>query len=85
MCNFTHRASVIPHGMCKGRHRNKKNVFFRALPESPKPPPHDPNSGNLVLFFLRQKRRFARMTGKKIDADNEGCNDNYDDNYDKND
>ena len=25
------------------------------------------------------------MTGKKIDADNEGCNDNYDDNYDKND
>ena len=21
------------------------------------------------------------MTGKKIDADNEGCNDNYDDNY----
>ena len=22
---------------------------------------------------------------KKIDADNEGCNDNYDDNYDKND
>ena len=61
----------------KGRHRNKKNVFFRALPESPKHPPHDPNSGNLVLFFLRQKRRFARRTGKKIDAD--------DDNYDKND
>ena len=21
------------------------------------------------------------MTGKKFDADNEGCNDNYDDNY----
>jgi len=40
----------------------KKNVFFRALPESPKPPPHDPNSGNLVLFFGRQKQRFARMT-----------------------
>ena len=59
----------------------EKNVFFRALPKSPKPPPHDPNSGNLVLFFLRQKRRFGRMTGKKIDADNEGCNDNYDDNY----
>ena len=39
----------------------KKNVFFRALPESPNPPP-DPNSGNLVLFFGRQKRRFARMT-----------------------
>ena len=22
-----------------GRHQRKKNVFFRALPESPKPPP----------------------------------------------
>ena len=42
----------------------------------------------LVLFFGHQKRRFARTTGKKFDADNEGCNDNYgnfDDNYDKND
>ena len=29
----------------KGRHQQKKNVFFRALPESPNPPP-DPNSGN---------------------------------------
>ena len=42
----------------KGRHQWKKNVFFRALPESPKTPPPDPNSGNLVLFFGRQKRRF---------------------------
>ena len=25
----------------------KKNVFFRALPKSPKPLPPDPNSGNL--------------------------------------
>ena len=34
----------------------KKNVFFRALPELPKPPPpHDPNSGNLVLFFRKSK------------------------------
>ena len=39
----------------------EKNIFFRALPESRNPPP-DPNSGNLVLFFGRQKRRFARMT-----------------------
>ena len=76
----------------KGRHQQEKNVFFRALPEPPKTPPPDPNSGNLVLFFVRQKRRFARMTKKKFDADNEGCNDNYDDsygdfddNYDKND
>ena len=37
----------------------EKNVFFRALPELPKPlPPHDPNSGNLVLFFGRQNSRF---------------------------
>ena len=34
----------------------KKNIFFRALPESPKPsPPHDPNLGNLVLFFRKSK------------------------------
>ena len=40
----------------KGRDHLKKNVFFRALPELPKPPPpHDPNSGNLVLFFRKSK------------------------------
>ena len=40
----------------KGRYQSKKNVFFRALPELPKtPPPHDPNSGNLVLFFRKLK------------------------------
>ena len=66
-------------------------VFFWALPESPNPPP-GPNSGNLVLFFGRQKRRFARMTEIFFDDDNDGFNDNYDDNfgnfddnYDKND
>ena len=54
--------------------------------------PPDPNSGNLVLFFGRQKRRFARMTEIFFDDDNDGFNDNYDDNfgnfddnYDKND
>ena len=52
-----------------------KKVFFRALPESPKPlPPPDPNSGNLVLFFGRQnsrfespKKRFAKMWGGEGD------------------
>ena len=34
--------------------RKKKNIFFRALPESPNPP-LDPNSGNLVLFFRKSK------------------------------
>ena len=33
----------------------KKNVFFRAVPELPKPPPPDPNLGNLVLFFRKSK------------------------------
>ena len=39
----------------KGRPQWKKNVFFRALPQSPNPPPPDPNSGNLVLFFWKSK------------------------------
>ena len=44
---------------------NKKNVSFRALSESPTPPP-DPNSGNLVLFFGRQNSRFeSHLTHKK--------------------
>ena len=77
----------------KGRDQlKKKNVFFRALPELPNHPPPDPNLGNLVLFFGRQKWRFARMTEIFFDYDNDGFNDNYDDNfgnfddnYDKND
>ena len=32
-----------------GRDQLKKNVFFRPLPELPKPPPHDP--GQLVPLF----------------------------------
>ena len=54
--------------------------------------PNDPNSGNLVLFFGHQKRRFAHVTEIFFDDDNDGFNDNYDDNfgnfddnYDKND
>ena len=35
----------------QGRGQRKKNVFFRAFPKFPNPPPHDPNSGNFVLFF----------------------------------
>ena len=42
----------------KGRGQRKKYVFFLALPESPKPSPPDPNSGNLVVFFGRQNSRF---------------------------
>ena len=49
-------SSATMLGAGKGRGQLKKNVFFRALPELPKPPPpHDPNSGNLVLFFRKSK------------------------------
>ena len=40
-----------------------------------------PNSGKLVLFFGRQKRRFARMTEILFDDDNDGFRDNYDDDF----
>ena len=38
----------------KGTPPEKKNVFFWALPELPLPPPH-PLSGNLYIFFGRQR------------------------------
>ena len=47
--------NIPKKGKSKGRGQRQKNVFFRALPESPKPPPHHPNSGNLVLFFRQSK------------------------------
>ena len=59
-----------------GKTSTEKNAFFRALPESP-----DPNSGNLVLFFYVKNDVLRVWPEKKFDADNEGCNDNYDDNY----
>ena len=42
---------------------NRKKTFSFGHCPNPLTPPPDPNSGNLVLFFGRQKRRFARMTG----------------------
>ena len=58
----------------------KKTFSFGHCPNHLNPPPLTPIWATWSSF-LRQKRRFARMTGKKFDADNEGCNDNYDDNY----
>ena len=55
-----------------------KKVHKSIFPSSPKPPP-DPNQGNLVLFFGRQKR--ARMTEIFFVDDIDGFNDNYDDNF----
>ena len=52
------QAELASTEVVKERHQFKKNVFFWALPESPKPPPHDPNSGNLVLFFRTSKTTF---------------------------
>ena len=49
-----------------GRHQWKKGVFFRALLESPKPPPPDPNSGNLVLFFRTSKGLQKCGEGREI-------------------
>ena len=62
------------------------NIDLIRPPEGPNwptvPPPHPPNSGNLVLFFRTSKTTFcAYERRKKIDYDNDGCNDNYDDNY----
>ena len=53
LCNFQgiQQKHCLPkYRNAKGRGQLKKNVFFRALPELPKPRPPGPNSGNLVLF-----------------------------------
>ena len=42
----------------KGRPQLKKNVFFRALPELPKPPPLTPIRATWSSFFGRQNSRF---------------------------
>ena len=52
------------YGLGKGS--IEKNVFFRALPELPKPPP-DPNLGNLVLFFRTSKFNAVQVpTGSQV-------------------
>ena len=49
----------------------KKNVFFRALPESPLPPP-PLVSGNLYLFFRTSKTTFCAYGRKNANYDNDG-------------
>ena len=49
--------------------------------ESPTPPPPMTLIRATWSSFLCQNRRFAHTNRKKVDADNEGCNDNYDDTY----
>ena len=62
LCLADHIRKQVFDGLHKGRDPMKKNVFFRALPELPKPPPHDPNSGNLVLFFPDVKIQDLKVT-----------------------
>ena len=42
----------------KGRHQLKKNVFFRALPELPNPPPMTPIRATWSSFFGSRNSRF---------------------------
>ena len=57
----------------KGRYPIKKNVYFRALSKLASPPQLGPR-------FSDVKKRFARMTEKSTDDDNDGFNDDYDSN-----
>ena len=70
----------------------KKNVFFRALPESPKPPPLTPIRATWSSFLDVKNDVLRVWLIFFFDDDNDGFNDNYDDNfgnfddnYDKND
>ena len=58
----------------------KKNIFFRALPESPKPPPW-PQFGQLGPLFWTSKTTLYTYDWNLFDDDNDGFNDNYDDNF----
>ena len=49
-------------GKCKGRHQKKKNVFFQALPELPKPPPPGPQFGQLGPLFSEVEIQDLRVS-----------------------
>ena len=63
----------------KGRHQQEKTFSFGHCPNHLTPPP-DPIRATWSSFFT-SKTTFCVYDWKKFDADNEGCNDNYDDNY----
>ena len=68
--------------LSKGRHQRKKNVFFRALPESPKPPPPWPQFGQLGPFFSDVKNDvLARITERSKDDYDNDVSDNCDHNF----
>ena len=58
----------------------KKTLSFGHCPNHLKPPPLTPIRATWSSFFT-SKTTFCVYDRKKFDADNEGCNDNYDDNY----
>ena len=64
-----------------GRHQQEKNVFFRALPESPNPPPWS-QFGQLGPFFSDVKNDFlARITERSKDDYDNDVSDNCDHNF----
>ena len=79
--------SIFFKSLPLGKGSVEKNRLLSGIARISGTPP--PNSGNLVLFFRMSKRRFARMTEKSTNDDNDNCHDNYDsydgnfDNYDE--
>ena len=53
----------------------KKNVFFRALPELPNPPPMTPIWATWSSFFGRQNSRFESQFRTKLDQGALGMSD----------
>ena len=55
---------IIYYALREDQDINEKKVFFRALPESLKPP--NPNLGNFVFFFGHQNSRFEKKICKNV-------------------
>ena len=64
---------MFGQGTLLGTISHKKNVYFRALPKLALPPLRATWSS----LFGRQIQRFACMTEKSTDDDDDGWNDNY--------
>ena len=70
-----------PDGANKGRHQLKKNVFFWALPESPKPPPMTPIRATWSFFSDVKNDVLARITERSKDDYDNDVSDNCDHNF----
>ena len=65
----------------KGRHQFKKNVFFWALPESPKPPPMTPIQATWSFFSDVKNDVLTRITERSKDDYDNDVSDNCDHNF----